>query len=221
MRLSFSIRSSIQPIIDQQLNTKKSPKRLSNHRTSNRKLEKRLMHGYNNTEPFTRRTPKRYTYTKNSCVVTITDVNDAPPKHNPALLTRFHFPVLILLSRIATPPFWFLFFQVFPPPLLVFLSMFPAFTGLLLPPQSNALCLSPPLFSLAHLPFQLPAGMHVTSPFLSRQTGMRQCCDTTRCHFIPNTSASSPFLLPFPPLSLLFSFSSSLLDSMHVPVSYK
>lgn len=109
------------------------------------------MHGYNNTEPFNRRTPKRYTYTKNSCAVTITDVNDAPPKHNPALLTRFHFPVLILLSRIATPPFWFLFFQVFPPPLLVFLSMFPAFTGLLLPPQSNshpqALCLSPPLFS--------------------------------------------------------------------------
>lgn len=135
MRLSFSIRSSIQPIIDQQLNTKKSPKRLSNHRTSNRKLEKRLMHGYNNTEPFTRRTPKRYTYTKNSCVVTITDVNDAPPKHNPALLTRFHFPVLILLSRIATPPFWFLFFQVFPPPLLVFLFTFPAFTGLLLPPS--------------------------------------------------------------------------------------
>ncbi|KAL7900334.1 hypothetical protein HDV64DRAFT_208389 [Trichoderma sp. TUCIM 5745] len=137
------------------------------------------MLGYNNaTEPeppSSRRTPKRYTKHEEFLCAQISDVSHAHQHTIPPFLHAS-----ILLSRGATPPFWFLFSR-FSPTLACFF-----------------LCFSPPLLPLAHLPFQLPAGMHVTSPILSRQNGMRQ--SIRQCFNTQHTSTSSPFLLHIPPL---------------------
>lgn len=163
------------------------------------------MHGYNDTTepepPSSRRTPKRYTNTKNSCAIkSLMSAAHTKTQSRPSYTLPF--PLPLLLSRGATPPFWFLFSK-FPPPLLVFFFSIPCFYWVASsPPQSSAIP-SLRLFSLAHLPFQLPAGMHVTSPILSRQTGMRQVYGST---LYPILRHHPLFCLTSPPLPPFFFF---------------
>lgn len=160
------------------------------------------MHGHNNTT-VPGAPPKDIPYTKRI------------PVPSQSRTTKTHFPPFFLHASISHFLFFYpgllrrlfgsLFFsQLFPHPCLLGFSFFvPCFYWIASAPLSinytSTGSLSLRLFSLAHLPFQLPAGMHVTSPFLSRQIGIRQVYGGTRCHFIPNASASSPFSASYPP----------------------
>jgi hypothetical protein len=232
MRLSRSLqnlqnalfRSSIQPIIDQQLNTKKYPQtrdcRIAG--PAKRKLEKRdLMHGYNNINTLLLPAhPQRiYLYQRQRIPVPSKSLMSTKTRSRPSYtlpFSRFLFFYPGLLRRL---------FGSFSPTLACFSLVFPASTGLLLSPSVNftstgSLCLSLRLFSLAHLPFQLPAGMHVTSPFCLGKPGYGIAAIVPGASLYPTPRHHPLFCFISPPPLPPFA-SSSLPDSMHVPVSYK
>ncbi|KAH8123667.1 hypothetical protein LI328DRAFT_125021 [Trichoderma asperelloides] len=114
-------------------------------------------------------------------------------------------------------------FGPFPGPLLVFLLYWIA-----CPPKAastGCLKLSLSASSLPHLPFQLPAGMHVTSPFCLGKSGCGNTavgtlpCSTNAFGIIAIIASQAPFSPSiFLPLSPYFPVP---LCSLHIPLSYK
>ncbi|PTB39309.1 hypothetical protein M441DRAFT_38359 [Trichoderma asperellum CBS 433.97] len=144
-----------------------------------------------------------------SPLITITPTNIPP---------FLHASISYSSAQDATPPFW----SPSRPPL----ARFPASLDCLPPKDASTggLKLSLSASSLPHLPFQLPAGMHVTSPFCLGKSG----CGNTTIGTLPCTNTFGIIAIiasqtPFSPSRFLppspyFPFP---LCSLHIPLSYK